>query len=94
MSGMVNRAALIRAGDPQAAGGGATRAGVRRVPFIGQFRPLTSLTPGGRNRVPSQYRPHGAPKGGDGIATLRRRDHARDGEPQTGGEEASHAVNA
>jgi predicted nucleic-acid-binding protein len=24
---------------------------LRWVPFIGQFRPLTSLTPGGRNRV-------------------------------------------
>ena len=34
-------------------------AGVRRLPFIGQFWPLTSLTPGGRNRVQSQYRPHG-----------------------------------
>jgi putative transposase len=33
-------------------------AGVRRVPFIGQFRPLTSLTPGGRNKVRSQSRPH------------------------------------
>jgi hypothetical protein len=32
---------------------------VRWVPFTGQLRPLTSLTPGGRNRVWSQYRPHG-----------------------------------
>ena len=32
---------------------------LRWVPFIGQFQPLTSLTPGGRNRVRSQYRPHG-----------------------------------
>jgi hypothetical protein len=31
---------------------------VRWVPFIGQFWPLTSLTPGGRNRVRSQCRPH------------------------------------
>jgi hypothetical protein len=29
------------------------------VPFIGQLRPLTSLTPDGRNRVRSQCRPHG-----------------------------------
>ena len=32
---------------------------LRWVPFIGQFQPLTSLTPGGRNRVQSQCRPHG-----------------------------------
>ena len=32
---------------------------LRWVPFIGQFRPLTSLTPGGRNSVRSQCRPHG-----------------------------------
>jgi hypothetical protein len=32
---------------------------VRWVPFTGQFQPLTSLTSGGRNRVRSQYRPHG-----------------------------------
>ena len=32
---------------------------LRWVPFIGQFRPLTSLTPGGRNRARSQCRPHG-----------------------------------
>jgi putative DNA primase/helicase len=32
---------------------------LRWVPFIGQFWPLTSLTPGGRNRVQSQCRPHG-----------------------------------
>jgi len=32
---------------------------VRWVPFIGQIWPLTSLTPGGRNRVQSQCRPHG-----------------------------------
>jgi len=32
---------------------------LRWVPFTGQFQPLTSLTPGGRNRVLSQYRPHG-----------------------------------
>ena len=32
---------------------------LRRVPFIGQFWPLTSLTPGGRNSVRYQYRPHG-----------------------------------
>ena len=32
---------------------------VRWVPFTGQFRPLTSLTPGGRNRVQSDCRPHG-----------------------------------
>ena len=31
---------------------------VRWVPFIGQFWPLTSLTPGGRNRVRSLCRPH------------------------------------
>ena len=33
--------------------------GLRWVPFTGQFRPLTSLTPGGRNRVQSDCRPHG-----------------------------------
>ena len=32
---------------------------LRWVPFIGQFWPLTSLTPGGRNRVRFQCRPHG-----------------------------------
>jgi len=32
---------------------------VRWVAFIGQIRPLTSLTPGGKNRVWSQCRPHG-----------------------------------
>ena len=32
---------------------------LRWVPFTGQFRPLTSLTPGGRNRVQSDCRPHG-----------------------------------
>jgi hypothetical protein len=32
---------------------------LRWVPFIGQIWPLTSLTPGGRNRVRSQCRPHG-----------------------------------
>ena len=32
---------------------------LRWVPFTGQFWPLTSLTPGGRSRVWSQYRPHG-----------------------------------
>ena len=36
-----------------------THSALRWVPFIGQFRPLTSLTPGGRNRIRSQYRPHG-----------------------------------
>ena len=29
------------------------------VPFTGQFQPLASLTPDGRNRVRSEYRPHG-----------------------------------
>ena len=33
--------------------------GLRWVPFTGQFWPLTSLTPGGRNMARSQYRPHG-----------------------------------
>ena len=32
---------------------------VRWVTFTGQFRPLTSLTPGGRISVHSQCRPHG-----------------------------------
>ena len=32
---------------------------LRWVPFIGQIVPLTSLTPDGRNRVQSQYRPLG-----------------------------------
>jgi hypothetical protein len=32
---------------------------LRWVPFIGQFRLLTSLNPGGRNRVRSQCRPDG-----------------------------------
>ncbi len=32
---------------------------LRWVPFTGQFQPLTSLTPDGRNRVRSQYRHHG-----------------------------------
>lgn len=31
---------------------------LRWVPFIGQLWPQTSLTPGGRNRVWSQRRPH------------------------------------
>ncbi|WP_411872240.1 ISAs1 family transposase [Vulcanococcus limneticus] len=31
---------------------------LRWVPFIGQFWPLTSITPGGRNRVLFQSRPH------------------------------------
>jgi hypothetical protein len=34
-------------------------AGMRWMPFTGQFQPLTSLTPDGRNRVWTQYRPHG-----------------------------------
>ena len=29
------------------------------VAFSGQFWPLTSLTPGGRNRIQFQHRPHG-----------------------------------
>jgi len=33
--------------------------GARWVPLIRHFRPLTSLTLGGRNRVRSQRRPHG-----------------------------------
>ena len=32
---------------------------VRWMAFIGQIRPLTSLTPGGKDRVWSQCRPHG-----------------------------------
>ncbi len=32
---------------------------LRWVPFIGQFWPLTSLNPGGKNRVRSQCRPDG-----------------------------------
>ena len=32
---------------------------LRWVPFIGQFWPLTSLTPGGRNRIWPQCRPDG-----------------------------------
>lgn len=42
---------------------------LRWVPFTGQFQPLTSLTSGGRNRVRSQYRPHGefCPPGSCGV---------------------------
>jgi hypothetical protein len=32
---------------------------MRWMPCTGQFQPLTSLTPDGRNRVWPQYRPHG-----------------------------------
>jgi hypothetical protein len=35
------------------------RAGCEVGSFIGQFQPLTSLTPGGRDGLRSQYRPHG-----------------------------------
>jgi len=35
------------------------RRGLRWMPFIRQFRPMTSLTPGERNRVQSQSSPHG-----------------------------------
>jgi hypothetical protein len=42
---------------------------LRWVPFTGQFQLLTSLTSGGRNRVRSQYRPHGefCPPGSCGV---------------------------
>ena len=42
---------------------------VRWMAFIGQIRPLTSLTPGGSNRVRSQCRPRGefCPPGSCGV---------------------------
>jgi transposase len=53
------------------------RLGLRWVLFIGQFWPLTSLTPGGRNRVLPQCRP-------DGEFCLPRSCEALHGSTSTG----------